>query len=36
MTNLYLMYLLIWAKDKNHIVHLLNKYRISADESKYC
>jgi hypothetical protein len=36
MTNFNLMYLLIFSEDKNHLKYLLNKYRISIDESKYC
>lgn len=36
MTNYELMILLILSKDKSHLVHLLNKYRISDDKSKYC
>ncbi len=36
MTNFELMKLLILSKDKSHIMHLLNKYRISVDKSKYC
>lgn len=36
MTNYNLMHLLIFSKDKNHLIYLLNKYRISIDKSKYC
>lgn len=36
MSNLNLMYLLILCKNKTHLKHLLNKYRISTDKSKYC
>jgi hypothetical protein len=36
MTNYDLMNLLILSKDKSQLMHLLKKYRISIDKSKYC
>ena len=36
MTNYELMNLLILSKDKSHLMHLLNMYRMSVDKSKYC
>ena len=36
MTNSELILFIIYAKNKNEIIHLLNKYRISVKESKYC
>lgn len=36
MTNYDLMNLLILSKDKSQLMHLLKKYRISVDKSKYC
>lgn len=36
MNNYDLMNLLIHSKDKSQLKHLLNKYRISVDKSKYC
>lgn len=36
MTNYDLMTLLILSKDKSQLMHLLNKYRVSVNKSKYC
>lgn len=36
MTNYNLMNLLILSKDKNQLMHLLNKYRISVKKQRYC
>lgn len=36
MTNFELLKLIILSKDKKHLIHLLNKYRISEQKSKYC
>lgn len=36
MTNYILMNLLILSKDKSQLIHLLNKYRIPINKSKYC
>ena len=36
MTDFELLKLIILSKDKKHLIHLLNKYRISEQKSKYC
>ena len=36
MTNFELLKLIILSKNKKHLIHLLNKYRISEQKSKYC
>lgn len=36
MTNFELMKLIILSKDKKQLIRLLNKYRISVENSKYC
>lgn len=36
MTNFQLIHIIIQAKDKKHVIRLLNKYRIPIEKSKYC
>lgn len=36
MTNFKILQMLIYAKNEKSIVHILKKYRIPINKSKYC